>query len=281
MQFSKKFYAYIQITRPVNSLITFCVIIVASVISIENSYSSAKIILAGFSGALTAAGGNIINDYFDISIDKINKPQRVLPAGRLSLKEALIFYSVLSIAALIVSSFININAFIIVFSALIFLFFYSYQVKKIPLLGNIIVSFLTGLTFIFGGIAVNNIQAAVIPAVFALLINFVREIIKDMEDIEGDSNRGIITYPLFYGFKKAKIIVVIVTAVLIILTLFPFIINFYAIEYFLIIMIFVNPLLIYILKSLFDDDSVKNLNRLSNLLKLNMIFGLIAIFFGI
>lgn len=280
MSFSKKVSAYFLIARPLNSLITFLVIVVASIISIEESFSEIKILLAALSGALTAMAGNVINDYFDINIDKINKPQRVLPSGQISLKEAFTFYIILSVLALVVSSFININAFIIVFTAAVFLFFYSYQLKKISLVGNIIVSFLTGLAFIYGGIAVNNVVAAIIPAVFALLINFIREIIKDMEDLEGDKQQGTETYPAIYGFKKAKIIVVFITIVLIIFTLYPFVINLYAIEYFLIIMIFVNPLLVYINKSLLGDDSIKNLNKLSNLLKLNMVIGLAAIFFG-
>jgi geranylgeranylglycerol-phosphate geranylgeranyltransferase len=280
MLFGKKFLAYIQISRPLNSLITFLVIIVASIISIDGTYSVLKIILTGLSGALTASAGNVINDYFDINIDKINKPARVLPAGKLSLKEAFAFYIILSIAALLISSFININAFITVFIALTFLFFYSYELKKVPLVGNIVVSTLTGLAFIYGGLAVNNVSFALIPALFALLINFVREIIKDMEDVEGDRKHGVNTYPVIHGFKKSKMIVVFVTSVLIILTLYPFVFNIYTIEYFLVAMIFVNPLMAYIIKSLFEDDSEKNLNKLSNLLKLNMVIGLIAIFLG-
>ena len=62
--------------------------------------------------------------------------------------------------------------------------------------------------------------------------------------------------------------------------MFPFIKELYAIEYFLIVMVIVNPLLVYIVKSLFDDDSTKNLNKLSNLLKLDMVIGLTAIFLG-
>ena len=280
MSFTKKVFAYIKISRPLNSLITFLVIIVASIICADGSYSVLKIFLAGLSGALTASAGNVINDYFDIDIDKINKPQRVLPQGKLSLKEALAFYFILTVLSLVISSFININAFTIVFIAASFLFFYSYQLKKISLLGNIVVSLLTGLTFIYGGLAVNNIKAAIIPAMFAFLITFIREIVKDMEDIEGDKQQGINTYPAFHGFKKAKMMVVFITLVLIILTLYPFVINLYAIEYFLVVMVFVNPLLVYIIKSLFKDDSVKNLNKLSNLLKLNMVIGLTAIFLG-
>ncbi|RPI75840.1 MAG: hypothetical protein EHM47_01530 [Ignavibacteriales bacterium] len=276
----RKILAYLQITRFLNFVITFLVIIVATVISIEGAYSTFKIIFAGLSGALAASAGNVINDYFDINIDQINKPGRVLPSGRLTKKEAFSFYIFLSVSALIVSSFININAFITVFTASVLLFFYSYQVKKIPLLGNTLISCLTALAFIYGGIAVNNIDAALIPASFAFVINFIREIIKDMEDAEGDRQQNINTYPVKYGFRKAKNIVVIVTAILIILTLHPFIFNIYTIEYFLVVMVLVNPLLIYIVKSLFENDSIKNLNKLCNLLKLNMIIGLTAIFLG-
>jgi len=278
--FFTKVFSCLQISRPINSLITFLVIIVASVISIDGSYSVLKIILAGLSGALTASAGNVINDYFDISIDRINRPERILPKGKLTLREALVFYFFLTIIALLLSAFIGIIALLEVFFAASLLFFYSYKMKKIPFIGNFVIAFLTGFAFIYGGIAVNNVKAAIIPAMFALLINFIREIIKDMEDIEGDRQQGINTYPAVYGFKKTKTIIVFITIVLIILTMFPFVSKLYAIEYFLIVMVFVNPLLVYILKSLFADDSVKNLNKLSNLLKFNMVIGLIAIFFG-
>ncbi len=277
---NNKILAFIQISRPINFIITFFVVVVACAISIEENYSTLIIIMAGLSAALTASAGNVINDYFDVNIDKINKPERVLPSGKLSLKEAFTFYIILSFSSLIISSFININSFIIVFTASVFLFFYSYQLKKTPLVGNIVVSTLTALAFIYGGVVVNNIGHAVIPAAFAFLINMIREIVKDMEDVEGDRNNNKNTYPVSFGFKKSKWIVVIITLVLITLTLYPFIFNIYSIEYILVIMVFVNPLLIYILKSLHENESVENLGRLSNLLKLNMVLGLIAIFVG-
>ncbi len=280
MSFYKKVFAYIKLSRPINSFITFLVIIVACIISINGSYSVLKIILAGLTGALTASAGNVINDYFDINIDKINRPDRVLPRGEISLKEALSFYIFLSFVSLLLSIFINLIALLEVFFACALLFLYSYKIKKIPLLGNFVVAFLTGFAFIYGGIAVNNSKAAMIPALFALLINFIREIVKDMEDIEGDKQQGINSYPAVFGFKKTKMVIVFITIVLIILTVFPFIKELYAIEYFLIVMIIVNPLLVYVIKSLFDDDSTKNLNKLSNLLKFDMVIGLTAIFLG-
>lgn len=280
MSFHEKIFVYIKISRPLNLLITFLVIIVACVISINGNYSLLKIILAGLTGALTASAGNVINDYFDIDIDKINRPNRVLPKGELTLKEALWFYFFLSFVSLLLSVFITIIALLEVFFASALLFLYSYKIKKIPLLGNFVVAFLTGFAFLYGGMAVNNSKAAIIPALFALLINFIREIVKDMEDIEGDKQKGINSYPAIHGFKKSKMIIVFITIVLIILTVFPFINEFYAIEYFIIVMAIVNPLMVYIVKSLFDDDSTKNLNKLSNLLKLDMVIGLTAIFLG-
>jgi len=280
MLFYKKIITYLRISRPVNALITFLVISVACIISINGDYTVLKIILAGLSGALTASAGNVINDYFDIEIDKVNRPHRVLPKGELTLKEALNFYIFLTGIALLFSVFISLLALLEVFFAAALLFLYSYRIKRIPLLGNFVVAFLTGFAFIYGGIAVNNVEAAMIPALFAFLINFIREIVKDMEDIEGDKQQGINSYPAVYGFKKAKTLIVFFTIVLIILTVFPFINELYEIEYFLVVMVIVNPLLVYILKSLFQDDSNKNLNKLSNLLKLDMVIGLTAIFLG-
>jgi geranylgeranylglycerol-phosphate geranylgeranyltransferase len=276
----QKLKALIIISRPINLLITFLVIIVACIISIKGDYSVLKVFFAGLTGALTVSAGNVINDYFDINIDKVNRPHRVLPKGELTLREALVSYIFLFFVSLLLSIFISLIALLEVFFASALLFLYSYKIKKIPLLGNFVVAFLTGFAFIYGGMAVDNSKAAIIPALFALLINFIREIVKDMEDIEGDKQQGINSYPAIRGFKKAKMIIVFITSVLIILTAFPFINELYAIEYFIIVMVIVNPLLVYIVKSLFDDDSTKNLNKLSNLLKLNMVIGLTAIFLG-
>ena len=161
------------------------------------------------------------------------------------------------------------------------LYLYSKYLKRIPLVGNITVAFLTGLVFVFGGVAVGNPSAAIIPAIFAFLINLIREIVKDMEDIEGDTKAGISTFPIKFGFQKSKIIILIITISLILYTIYPFITQIYKIEYFVIIMITVNPILVYSLKLQFENHSSKNLNKISNLLKLNMVFGLIAIYFGV
>ena len=275
-----KISAVYKIIRPVNAAITFLTIIVAAVICSPGSFPIVKIILAAISGALSAAAGNVVNDIFDYEIDKINRPDRPLPSGKISLNQAVALYSFLIFISLLISSFINPTAVIINFAALLLLFFYSFKFKKIVLFGNFTVAMLTGLAFIYGGVAAGSIKNAVIPSLFALLINFIREIIKDMEDVEGDSKIGVISFPNKFGFQNSKKIIFTFSAVLIASTFFPFIYGIYNLIYFLIILLLVDPILIFAVISLFKDDTKKNLNKISLILKLNMVFGLTAIYFG-
>ena len=272
--------SFVKIIRPLNCFITFIAIFVGAVFCSKGSLNIGIIVLASISGALTAAAGNVINDIFDLEIDKINRPERPLPKGKISKNEATVFYIFLNTLALIGSYIINLNAFLTVLFTVILLFVYSYKLKKIPLVGNFIVSFMTGLAFVYGGIAVQNYSLAIIPALFAILINFVREIVKDIEDIEGDSKSGITTFPFKYGIKSAKILVLFLSILLILATFFPFVFKLYKIEYFVFVMAVVNPIMIYVVKSLFENSSLKNLNKLSILLKLNMVLGLLAIYLG-
>jgi geranylgeranylglycerol-phosphate geranylgeranyltransferase len=280
MNFLSRISLFFKITRPINVLITFCVIIVAAIICIRGEYVISKILFAAIAGGSTAGAGNIINDIFDLEIDRINKPDRPLAAGRLKLNEALGLYIALVIFSVALCVFINWSAFVIEVFTTIALFFYSIILKRVVLVGNLLVSFLTGLAFIFGGVAVGHFQYAVIPALFAFLINLLRELVKDMEDLKGDSQKGVLTFPYKYGFLSTKKLIFILTFILILVTFYPFLLNIYGIKYFIVVIVIVNPILIYFIKKLFDDNSLKNLKKLSFLLKLNMIFGLIAIYLG-
>ena len=275
-----KIYSYIKLIRPLNCLITALVVIVGGIISSESSSFDNILILASVTAAFAAASGNVINDYFDIEIDKISHPDRPLAAGKIMPSYAIKFYSILVLVALTFSFTLNIQLFVITFSALAILFLYSIYLKKIPLVGNITVALLTALAFFFGGIAVNNAEAAIVPAVFAFLINLIRELVKDIEDIEGDKLNSVITFPIRFGMSTTKYLIAILILVLIGFTFYPFINQSYKIEYFVLVMLIVNPLLIFVLKKLFVGGDKENYHQISSLLKLNMIFGLIAIYLG-
>jgi geranylgeranylglycerol-phosphate geranylgeranyltransferase len=271
---------YIFITRPVNVVLTFLVVIVGALICINGDYSINKILLAAVAAALTAGAGNIINDIFDKEADKINHPERPIAKGNISTGNAWIEYFILTVLALAASSLISQTALVIVFLTSVLLYLYSARLKKIPLIGNITVAYLTGLAFIFGGISVYNIRGALIPAIFAFFINFIRELIKDMDDIEGDTKVGLQTFPKIFGMKVSILFITFLTFTLIAFTFYPFVKNIYNIEYFVLAMLVVNPILVYFLKLLYEKDAGKNLNKLSNMLKLDMLFGLLAIFLG-
>lgn len=271
---------FVKLIRPTNCMITFAAIIVGGLICSYDNKISALMILAASVGFLTTAAGNTINDIYDIDIDRINRPERPLPSFMITLKQAWVFYILLVITSLGLSLFFNQFAFLIVLLSSLLLMLYSLSVKRVPVFGNVVISFLTAYTFIFAGMVVGNVRGALIPAGFAFLINMIREVIKDMEDIGGDKLAGVRTLPISYGIKVSKHFVLAVSTVLFLFTFIPFLFQVYTIEFFLIVMIVVNPILFYAVKLLYEDSSKKNLGKISSLLKLSMVFGLIAIYLG-
>lgn len=279
MTLLKKFSAYIKITRPLNTAITFCVVVVAILISQKYPTKISFILLASLTAALTAAAGNVINDLFDIETDKTAHPDRVLTKGTLTKTEAKSEYFLLNSIAAIIAVSLSTTPFVIVLLSISLLYIYSAYLKRIILVGNITVAALAGLAFIYGGVVTNNPKAAVIPAFFAFFINLIREIVKDIQDIDGDKKQKIITFPVRYGIQPAKKSAAILIIILIAFTFYPFIFQVYKIEFFVIVMIFVNPVFIICVKNLLQKKAA-DIALTSNLLKLNMIIGLIAIYLG-
>jgi geranylgeranylglycerol-phosphate geranylgeranyltransferase len=278
---TEKLTATIKLIRPINFFITFISVIVSAIICQPDKIPGWNICLTAFAASFALASGNIINDINDVEADKINKPFRPLPSEKITIKQAYALYIFSVFLSIIISFFLNEIALIIVLFSILLLFIYSKYLKLLPLVGNMTVAFLTGLVFIFGGVVVENPTAAIIPAVFAFLINLIREIVKDIEDMEGDNKAGVVTFPIQFGLQKSKILILVIAVILILFTLYPFIAQLYKIEYFIAVMVIVNPILVYCMKNLFEDKSQENLKKISNLLKLSMVFGLIAIYLGV
>lgn len=271
---------YITLLRPVNFLITALSIYVSCVLAGGTQSQFLVMLFASLGGAFIGGGGMVINDIFDIEIDRINKPHRPMPSGAVEKFDAMMFYGGITGAGLIMSAYSSRTAFIIAFIAVPVIFLYSQRYKSKPLVGNLIVGGLTGLAFIYGGAAVGNINQAVMPAVFAFLINVGREVIKDMEDVEGDARHRALTYPVQYGMKKSAVIATWFLSAVILSTVIPFVTGMYGVNYFIAVNIGVNVVVGYVLYSLWNDQSSKNLHLLSNILKWDMLVGLAAIYLG-
>ncbi|MDP1677527.1 MAG: geranylgeranylglycerol-phosphate geranylgeranyltransferase [Bacteroidota bacterium] len=272
--------SYITLVRPINFFITFVSIFVSCILAGGTQEQMLLMIFASLGGALIGSGGMVINDILDIEIDRINKPERPLPSGAIERYDALMFYAILTGFGLIMSAYTTRAAFIIAFFAVPVIVLYSKVLKGTPLLGNITVGALTGLAFIFGGATVGNIRQALILALFAFLINVGREIVKDMEDVEGDSQNNAHTLPVKYGMKNAGIAATTFLIFVICSTVIPFLNGLYGMKYFIAVNLGVNLVLVYVIISLWKDQSVKNLNRISNILKWDMLVGLVAIYLG-
>ncbi len=280
MNFKKVLVGVIKIIRPSNVLISGLTISVGVLILGSESFDIFRLALvAGIVGVLIDAGANVINDFFDVEIDRINKPHRAIPSGLVSKRFALFIYFVCTISGLLFASFLNKIAFAIAFFSSVVIFLYSYVLKKIPLVGNFTVAFITGLAFIFAGSVVGNFKGALFPFLFAFMINFGREIIKDIEDMEGDLKSGVRTFPIVRGVNWAVAVSVSVFLVLIFATIVPYFIGVYN-HYYILIVSIVDVGLIFVIFSLISDRSRRNLNRLSNILKFEMLIGLFAIYFG-
>ncbi|MBE2280341.1 MAG: UbiA family prenyltransferase [Ignavibacteriaceae bacterium] len=273
----------VKIIRPGNFLIIIIAGILGTVISngsFENTGIFNALVIA-FSAAFIGAAGNVINDIIDIEIDKINRPSRPLPSGLLSLKFAKIFFFVLSAAGITLSAFTSYTGFFIAVLSYFIIVIYSLKLKRIPLTGNITVAFFTGLIFIYACSTTGNYSAGIMPFIFAFLTNFMREILKDIEDIEGDTAKGVITFPSKAGIKTAITVIKSLGVLLILSTFVAFYLEIYKIEFFVACCVIVNPLIFYFMNRLKSGIDLIEIKKLSSLLKLIMILGLFSIFLGI
>lgn len=196
---------YLEIMRPVNSVMVGISIIVGAVITgsfdiLDNIWLLVYSFLTGFT--LTGASMTI-NDYYDRSIDAINEPERPLPSGRISPQSAVFFTAFLSFIGLGSSLQISLSAFIIAVFAWILMMLYSMRGKRTGFLGNLMVSTCIALPFIYGGLLSDRITASLSFSLLAFLSNTGREITKGIVDIEGDRVAGIKTIAVQRGATKA------------------------------------------------------------------------------
>jgi geranylgeranylglycerol-phosphate geranylgeranyltransferase len=276
-KFKSKFFAYIQLARPVNAMITFLSVLVAAFIS-GTLEPFGKVILACISAGLIGSAANTINDYYDIEIDRINKPQRTLAAGKLMPRSALIAALLEYTLGILLAIFISFPMFLMALFFSLLTYLYSAYLKRTVLWGNVAVSLTTAAAFVYGGLAVNRPQETIIPAAFAFFFHFGREIIKDMEDIQGDSRYHAKTFPIKFGIPPSIILVWINFIILILLTLLPYRMGLYGSKYLLVVLAGIYPVIFYALISMLLNTTPRHLGFISNLLKADMLVGLLAIY---
>ncbi|MCS7111810.1 MAG: geranylgeranylglycerol-phosphate geranylgeranyltransferase [Sulfolobales archaeon] len=229
-------------------------------------------------GLLLGAGGNIINDYFDRHVDAINKPWRPIPSGLISATMAYRVSMLLFVVGILLAFYLSyINGFI-AFVAALLVYLYSYRLKSVLLLGNLIVAFLVSLSIIFGGVSSTLNVDVLIASLFAFLLNVGREFLKGIEDVEGDMVMNVRTLATVYSPFKAYIAALIIFAALIILSFIPYLLFNYSIVY-LTLAIGVDTIILFSLYRARDLSSDSAL-RATRLLKISVFLGLFAFLFN-
>ena len=269
----------IQISRPANVFIAALSIFVAILLT-GTIQPIIKVIFACISGSMIMAGSNTINDYFDLEIDKINKPNRPLVKGKISPNFTYRLAVIEFILGILISILIGKLAFIIVVFTSLLLILYSRYLKQLPLIGNLVVSFSSGMAFIFGGVAVNRVRWTIVPAILAFFYHLGREMIKDVQDMKGDAQMNAKTFPLIFGKTNSLILITLYILLMLIILPLPYVYHWYNINYLMTAVIGIYPVLIYAIISMWKRPTPHNLGIISKVLKMDMLVGLLALYLG-
>lgn len=224
---------------------------------------------------LIAAAGYIINDYYDIKIDTINKPERVIIGRFIKRRVALGLNFLLNFIALWIAYKLSKEIFWTCFFSGFLLWVYSNQLKRLPLLGNLSIAFLTAVTVIILVLYNPQNHLLVYPfGMFAFFITLIREIVKDMEDMRGDETFGCKTLPIIWGIRRTKQVIYIfyfTFATILLFTYFSFPTTFALYLYGIVL-----PPLVYFFVRLVRADTRKDFHYLSQLCKAIMVLGVLS-----
>ena len=282
---------YIKILRPDEAfLMSFPV----SVIAIIGHDFPIAVFLGTLLVFLMAGAGNVINDVFDYKIDAVNKPDRPIPSGRISLKNARIYAGILYVISgfisLVISYLINnFLFFVMILCSGVIIYAYSRYFKALPLVGNIVVGGMIGFCFVLGGFILlchsNNwviFRVSVYIGLLAAVANVARELIKDMEDVHGDQLGGARTFPVLYGKKASSIISILLLAVTVAVLIYLYTFGIFNIAYIFIsiIAVILFAYCIYALAASKFEPVEATCTKVIKLLKIAMAVILLAMIIG-
>lgn len=252
---------------------------------------------------LLTGAGKVINDYFDVKSDKINKPKRPIPSGQVSKRGALVFSIILFTIGIILSGFINWIVFSIAVVNSILLILYSPYLQNRILAGNLVIGFLTGSTFLFGGAAMNNMVLPIWLGLFVGLATVSHGIVKHMEDMMGDRKsilknlaskfRRNVSTPIAEHLgittkgvetkinkKRATALAIITLVATVIISPLPYLFNVLGFNY-LITIIIADVIFILAVIQLNKINGKSNYKMIEYTIKMGILICMIAFFVGV
>ena len=271
---------YFIILRPVNLIIIIICSLLTALIINNLTLNIIPIILVI---VLIAGFANIINDVIDCKIDQENQLNRPIASGTISIFSAICYGSLLLMSALFIIYYFKFNDLttkLILYFNIPLILLYTPFIKKVPLLGNLVVGvilsmvFITTTTYLQG-----DIYLIIPPATLAFLLMVIREIVKDIADLNGDQKFNVHSLPATFGINVAfKIIILFVFILLFTALYYYYTIDSYSNNYLLSLFLFIIIPLFYYLYNFYKNPTSTYCIYLSKVLKLITIFGVIVIY---
>lgn len=235
-----------------------------------------------------AAGGYIINDYYDIKIDLVNKPERVVIGKSVTRRYAILYHTLLSITGVLLGLALNWRIGAINFASAFLLWWYSNDLKRQPFIGNFVVALLTAIAVMMvdglytasnwrNGLSADVHYLIISYALFAFFMTLIREIIKDMEDLKGDDTFGCRTLPIVWGIRRTKLLIYFILVIFVIVVVLLNLISTELPFYYFVVFLF--PPLLWLIYKLIRADTKKDYARLSNFCKFIMLLGILSLAF--
>ena len=198
--------AYIRIIRPHNAVVAGLTALLGYLIA-TGTLTPPSLLLA-VTVLFTTAAGNVINDVFDIEIDRVNRPDRPIPSGAISLRGAKVYTAVLFAGGIALATLTTSLCLLIALINSVILVAYAVWLKRTPVFGNLAVAYLTASIFLFGGAfaGIEGLIQNISLATITFLATIAREILKDAEDVDGDAAGGARTLPMIIGIRGTGVV---------------------------------------------------------------------------
>lgn len=238
--------------------------------------TNSPLMLAALSATCVGAAGNVLNDVFDVNTDRINRPSRPLAAGVLRPSHAWVLWAVLSFVGIAAAVLISTAHLAIALVSTVLVTAYNTRLKSTPLVGNLVVSVVIATAFLYGALSVGGLGPVVPAAVFAFLVNTAREVLKDIQDVAGDSSAGVSTYATLCGSEAAARLAIAILLATVGLTIIPFLLLQYSGTYLLLILIADGMMLAGAWTAMGPDMAIRA-GTASRWTKMAMVVGLLAL----
>lgn len=246
---------YVELTRPLNVLTSGVLTFVGAFVA--GGALAAPRPTAAAVGATWAAvaAGNAVNDYFDRAVDAVNRPDRPIPRGAVSPRGALVVTGLALAVAVGLAATLPPLALGIAAVNLVALVVYTEYLKGLPGVGNAVVAYLGGSTFLFGAAAVGALgPAAASLGLLAAVATFSREVVKDVEDVAGDEAEGLRTLPIVVGPRRALGVAAAALGVAVAASPLPYVLGALGVTY-IVVVVPADAVMLYAVRRAYADPT--------------------------